>query len=428
MSRRPAIPAEIVREILVESGHRCAVCGVPCPLERAHIIPWHKSKEHKVEDLICLCANCHQRADLEKWGEMTMRKYKQRPWVVRNYEKRDIYSLPKTKVELKIKMEIENFDEKNQRWIQNAIAGFLEISPESVQIVSIEKGSVKVIIELPTHYAEILFKAYKRKDPELLKILEPLVLINVNYVQKDLYSTRADKHEKEENIKQGSKLYVGNLSYSVSNEDLKELFSDYGEVRQVEIIESKGYGFVEMSNHTESERAKEALNGSYFEGRNLIVVRSSLTEKVENKLEEFDVFIIYSHSDVIVVKELAIKLVENANLRVWYDKWQLIPGENLRPQIYRGLYRAKTCVICLGAQTPSGLFKEEIERAFIRQTEDKSFRVIPILLPGAKEIDFYNFVELTTCINFKNGINDEKTFHILVSGIRGLPPGRFIEG
>ncbi|MGD2086312.1 MAG: toll/interleukin-1 receptor domain-containing protein [Candidatus Aminicenantes bacterium] len=149
---------------------------------------------------------------------------------------------------------------------------------------------------------------------------------------------------------------------------------------------------------------------------------------MENKLEEFDVFIIYSHSDVIVVKELAIKLVENANLRVWYDKWQLIPGENLRPQIYRGLYRAKTCVICLGAQTPSGLFKEEIERAFIRQTEDKSFRVIPILLPGAKEIDFYNFVELTTCINFKNGINDEKTFHILVSGIRGLPPGRFIEG
>ncbi len=70
---------------------------------------------------------------------------------------------------------------------------------------------------------------------------------------------------------QGSKLYVGNLSYSVTNEQLKELFSDYGEVRQVNIIESRGFGFVEMSNQSEAERAKEALNGSEFKGRSLRV-------------------------------------------------------------------------------------------------------------------------------------------------------------
>jgi hypothetical protein len=86
MSDRPAIPAEITREILLESGHRCAVCGTPCPLERAHIIPWHKSREHKAEDLICLCANCHERADKEKWGEKMLRRYKQKPWVLRHYE------------------------------------------------------------------------------------------------------------------------------------------------------------------------------------------------------------------------------------------------------------------------------------------------------------------------------------------------------
>jgi len=85
MSNRPAIPAGITREILLESGHRCAVCGTPCPLERAHIIPWHKSREHKAEDLICLCANCHERADKEKWGEKTLREYKRRPWVLRQY-------------------------------------------------------------------------------------------------------------------------------------------------------------------------------------------------------------------------------------------------------------------------------------------------------------------------------------------------------
>jgi RNA recognition motif-containing protein len=70
---------------------------------------------------------------------------------------------------------------------------------------------------------------------------------------------------------QGSKLYVGNLSYSVTNEQLEELFSNYGEVRQVNIIERKGFGFVEMSNQSEAERAKEALNGSEFKGRALRV-------------------------------------------------------------------------------------------------------------------------------------------------------------
>jgi RNA recognition motif-containing protein len=69
----------------------------------------------------------------------------------------------------------------------------------------------------------------------------------------------------------GSKLYVGNLNYSVTNEQLEELFSKHGEVRQVNIIEGKPFGFVEMSNQSEAEKAKEALNGSEFNGRTLRV-------------------------------------------------------------------------------------------------------------------------------------------------------------
>lgn len=70
---------------------------------------------------------------------------------------------------------------------------------------------------------------------------------------------------------QGGKLYVGNLSYSVTNEQLAELFSNYGEVRHVSIIEGKGFGFVEMSNQAEAEKAKAALNNSEFKGRSLRV-------------------------------------------------------------------------------------------------------------------------------------------------------------
>jgi len=70
---------------------------------------------------------------------------------------------------------------------------------------------------------------------------------------------------------QGSKLYVGNLDYSVTSEQLQELFSNYGEVRHVNIIEGRGFGFVQMSNQSEAEKAKEALDGSDFGGRTLRV-------------------------------------------------------------------------------------------------------------------------------------------------------------
>jgi RNA recognition motif-containing protein len=70
---------------------------------------------------------------------------------------------------------------------------------------------------------------------------------------------------------QGKKLYVGNLNYSVTNEQLAELFSDYGEVLHVNIIEGKGFGFVEMSNQEDAEKAKVALNNSEFKGRTLRV-------------------------------------------------------------------------------------------------------------------------------------------------------------
>ena len=68
---------------------------------------------------------------------------------------------------------------------------------------------------------------------------------------------------------QGSKLYVGNLGFSVTVDQLQELFSTYGEVKNVNIVEGRGFGFVEMSNQSEAEKAKKALNGSDFKGRTL---------------------------------------------------------------------------------------------------------------------------------------------------------------
>ncbi len=75
----------------------------------------------------------------------------------------------------------------------------------------------------------------------------------------------------------GAKLYVGNLPYSVTEEKLQQHFSQHGSVISARIItdkftgRSKGFGFVEMSSDQEAERAVTALNGTDFEGRNIVV-------------------------------------------------------------------------------------------------------------------------------------------------------------
>lgn len=72
-------------------------------------------------------------------------------------------------------------------------------------------------------------------------------------------------------------LYVGGLSYSVSDQQLQELFATHGEVESAKVIKdrdtdrSRGFGFVEMSTPEEAAKAIEALNGSEQDGRTLTV-------------------------------------------------------------------------------------------------------------------------------------------------------------
>ena len=73
------------------------------------------------------------------------------------------------------------------------------------------------------------------------------------------------------------KLYVGNLAYAVTDQDLKDLFSQSGTVETVAVIsdkfsgQSKGFGFVEMADAAGAEAAMKSLDGTEFKGRNLKV-------------------------------------------------------------------------------------------------------------------------------------------------------------
>ena len=99
-----------------------------------------------------------------------------------------------------------------------------------------------------------------------------VMLSNINEINSvDSGDRQKGLGKKKEVRMQGNSLYVGNLGYSVTEEQLRELFSDYGEVRQVRMIPGRDFGFVEMSSSSEAEAAKTALNGSDFEGRTLKV-------------------------------------------------------------------------------------------------------------------------------------------------------------
>ncbi|MCI4439953.1 RNA recognition motif-containing protein [Tibeticola sediminis] len=75
----------------------------------------------------------------------------------------------------------------------------------------------------------------------------------------------------------GNKLYVGNLPYSVRDQDLEQAFSPFGQVNSAKVMmeretgRSKGFGFVEMGNDAQAQAAIEGMNGQSMGGRNVVV-------------------------------------------------------------------------------------------------------------------------------------------------------------
>jgi RNA recognition motif-containing protein len=80
-------------------------------------------------------------------------------------------------------------------------------------------------------------------------------------------------------------IYVGNLAYTVTESELQEAFSEFGEVESVRLVsdkfsgKSKGFGFIEMPNSSEAEAAINALNESSFKERDIKVNQAKPREE-----------------------------------------------------------------------------------------------------------------------------------------------------
>lgn len=72
-------------------------------------------------------------------------------------------------------------------------------------------------------------------------------------------------------------IYVGQLPYNVNEDELREIFSEYGEIGSLNLIkdrfsgQSKGFGFIEMPNNSEADKAIKALNKTMLHGREIKV-------------------------------------------------------------------------------------------------------------------------------------------------------------
>src|SRR6478735_1649446 len=88
-------------------------------------------------------------------------------------------------------------------------------------------------------------------------------------------------------------IYVSNLSFNVQDEDLRDFFTEYGEVTSAKIINdkftgnSRGFGFVEMSDDTAAQKAIQELDGAVVEGRTISVAVAKPKEERPNNNRSF---------------------------------------------------------------------------------------------------------------------------------------------
>lgn len=174
MSNRPAIPIRIKREVLFEARHQCAVCCEPLPLEYAHIVPWSETQDHSLANLIALCANCHSRADNERWGVVFLKRYKKQPCAL-------AVRLPpmsgeqKALVDLILACDPDVMTEKQRQRLVSMTAAYAGVNVSVVSVVSVEQtNSSRIRFELPHDAAEALIAGFQAQDPRLAAFLEEL--------------------------------------------------------------------------------------------------------------------------------------------------------------------------------------------------------------------------------------------------------------
>jgi len=134
---------------------------------------------------------------------------------------------------------------------------------------------------------------------------------------------------------------------------------------------------------------------------------------------EFDAFLSHNKADKAAVEWLAKRLEQEAGLKVWLDKWNLIPGDPWQDEIEEALDRSRIAAVFVGPSGIGGWHNEEMRSALETRVRNHNRRVNPVLLPGAVEPELPRFLRRLHWVDFRNGLADEATFNLFVAGITG---------
>lgn len=145
-----------------------------------------------------------------------------------------------------------------------------------------------------------------------------------------------------------------------------------------------------------------------------------------NSAGNYDVFLSHSSNDKEFVEWLSVELERQEHVKVFLDKWHLIPGEPLQEALEQALENSKACAVFVGPGGIGPWQNEELRTALDARTRDKALRVIPVLLPGVRGT--FNeavspFLRRFLGVDYRGGVGDVEAFQLLVAGIRGRMPG-----
>jgi WD40 repeat protein/energy-coupling factor transporter ATP-binding protein EcfA2 len=136
---------------------------------------------------------------------------------------------------------------------------------------------------------------------------------------------------------------------------------------------------------------------------------------------QWDVFLSHNSRDKLLAEGLARQLLERG-LRPWFDKWDLVAGEEWLPAIDKAVESLPCMVVCIGPAGWSPVQDSEVQSAQYRAMRDLARRVIPVLLPGAgSEPELRGLLGTRTWIDLRQHSAEE--LHRLCEAIRGRPPG-----
>ena len=145
------------------------------------------------------------------------------------------------------------------------------------------------------------------------------------------------------------------------------------------------------------------------------------TAKAKKDIGEFDVFLAHSGKDKPEVEAVA-EALKLRGLNPWFDKWNLQPGKRFAKEIERVLPKTKAVAVFVGESTSP--WKDFETYAALNLFAEKERPLIPVLLPGAKEVELPLFLRQFGWVRFSKSMDDTEALDNLEWGITGKNPRR----